>query len=208
MNKLTKIGAAALFTLFLAACDKAADKPVEPAKPAETTTEAAKPVEATTTEAVKSAETTTEAAKPAETTTSVPAAENNVQGFDDFQKLVLWNQEQEQKLATLQGQLAEKLNSKDPKQLEEAQQLVTEQFSTLLASLEALEIKDETINNLKQKTKDMFVLSQDIMSNSIKAIAAPTEELQKTLIEKTQKISESAAELQKLYTELQQKFAK
>lgn len=55
MNKLTKIGAAALFTLFLAACDKAADKPVEPAKPAETTTEAAKPVEATTTEAVKSA---------------------------------------------------------------------------------------------------------------------------------------------------------
>lgn len=208
MNKLTKIGAAALFTLFLAACDKAADKPVEAAKPAETTTEAAKPAETTTTETASPVEATAETSKPAETTASVPVVENNVQGFDDFQKLVLWNQEQEQKLAALQGQLAEKLNSKEPKQLEEAQQLVTEQFGALLASLEALEIKDEAINDLKQKTKDMFVLSQDIMSNSIKAIATPTEELQKTLIEKTQKISESAAELQKLYTELQQKFVK
>lgn len=192
MNKLTKVGAAALFTLFLAACDKAADKPVEAAKPA------------TTTEATKPAETAVPAAAES---TATPTATSNEQGVEDYKKLVVWNQEAEPKLAALQTQLAEKLGSKDPKQIEEAQQLFTEKFNEVLSSLEALEIKDEAVNNFKQKTKDMFVLSKEIMADSIKAITAPTAELQQTLMEKTQKITEAGAELQKLQAELQQKFA-
>lgn len=201
MNKLTKVGAAALFTLFLAACDKAADKPAEAAKPA-ATTEVAKP--ATTTEATKPAET---AAPTATESTATSTVTSNQQGVEDYKKLVVWNQEAEPKLAALQTQLVEKLGSKDPKQIEEAQQLFTEKFNEVLSSLEALEIKDEAVNNFKQKTKDIFLLSKEIMADSVKAITTPTPELKQGLMEKTQKITEAGAELQKLQAELQQKFA-
>lgn len=200
MNKLSKISATALVALFLAACDKPAEKaPVtEPAKKAETTqapatVETTKPAEAT------KAPATTEV-KPA---TEAPSAE----AIADFQKIVAWNAEQEKALASSQQDLQQKLATQDSKQIQEGLSQFTKKVDEVVKSLESISVSDEQVKTFKEKTKSVLVLSRYLIAEQVKAISAPNDEaIKQSLQQKTQELVESGNELQKLQADLQQRF--
>lgn len=186
MNKFTKISAAALLTVFLAACDKPA-----PAKPAE----------APKTEATAPAATAPKAETPA------PAVDaTQAQGVEDFKKIVEWNQSQEKALAGFQAELQQTLATQDKAKIEEALKTFTTKVTDVLKSLDALEIKNADVLAFKAKTKETLELSNDLIAESVKVMANPTAEAQKLIQEKSQKLMATGTELQKLQAELQQKF--
>lgn len=197
MNKLTKISATALIALFLAACDKPAQKTpaATETKPAETQTPAV--TETKSNEKQSSAVSET---KPA---VEAPSAE----AIADFQKIVTWNAEQEQALASSQAELQEKLASKDPKQIQEGLSQFTKKVDEVVKSLESINISDEQVKAFKEKTKSVLVLSSDLIAEQVKAISAPNDQtLQQSLQQKTQNLIQSGTELQKLQADLQQRF--
>lgn len=187
MNKFTKISAAALLTVFLAACDK-------PAAPAAT-------AEAPKTEATAPAATAPKAETPAP---AVDAAQT--QGVEDFKKLVEWNQSQEKALASSQAELQQTLATQDKAKIEEALKTFTTKVADVLKSLDALDVKNADAVAFKAKTKETLELSNDLIAESVKVMANPTPEAQKLIQDKSQKLMATGAELQKLQAELQQKF--
>lgn len=188
MNKFTKISAAALFAIFLTACDKPANKPAEAPK-AESAPAAQQAPAA-------------EAAK----TEAAPVAADQ-QGAEDFKKIVDWNLSQEKALAGFQAELQQKLASQDKAQIEEALKTFTTKVDEVLKSLDALEIKNADVNAFKAKTKETLTLSNELIAESVKAMANPTAtDVQKVIQDKTQQLMQSGADLQKLQAELQQKF--
>lgn len=190
MNKFTKISAAALLTVFLAACDKPA-----PAKPAD----APKPEAAAPAEAPK-------AETPAPAVEAPKADAAQVQGVEDFKKLVEWNQAQEQALASSQAELQQTLATQDKAKIEEALKTFTTKVADVLKSLDALDVKNADVLAFKAKTKETLELSNDLIAESVKVMANPTAEAQKLIQEKSQKLMATGTELQKLQAELQQKF--
>ncbi|VTU07990.1 lipoprotein HlpB [Actinobacillus indolicus] len=192
MNKFTKISAAALLTVFLAACDKPA-----PAKPAEAPkAEAAAQAPA----AAPKAET------PAPAAEAPKADAAQAQGVEDFKKLVEWNQAQEKALASSQAELQQTLATQDKAKIEEALKTFTTKVTDVLKSLDTLEIKNADVLAFKAKTKETLELSNDLIAESVKVMANPTPDAQKLIQEKSQKLMESGSALQKLQVELQQKF--
>lgn len=188
MNKFTKISATALFAIFLTACDKPANKPAEAPK-AESAPAAQQAPAA-------------EAAK----TEAAPVAADQ-QGAEDFKKIVDWNLSQEKALAGFQAELQQKLASQDKAQIEEALKTFTTKVDEVLKSLDALEIKNADVNAFKAKTKETLTLSNELIAESVKAMANPTAtDVQKVIQDKTQQLMQSGADLQKLQAELQQKF--
>ncbi len=188
MNKFTKISAAALFAIFLTACDKPANKPAEAPK-AESAPAAQQAPAA-------------EAAK-----TEAAPVEADQQGAEDFKKIVDWNLSQEKALAGFQAELQQKLASQDKAQIEEALKTFTTKVDEVLKSLDALEIKNADVNAFKAKTKETLTLSNELIAESVKAMANPTAtDVQKVIQDKTQQLMQSGADLQKLQAELQQKF--
>ncbi|WP_373778189.1 lipoprotein HlpB [Glaesserella sp.] len=189
MNKMTKISAAALFAIFLTACDKPADKPATEAPKAET----------------PAAQQSAPAAEAPKTEAAPVAADQ--QGIEDFKKIVEWNQAQEQTLAGFQAELQQKLASQDKAQIEEALKTFTSKVDEVLKSLDSLDIKNADVNVFKAKTKETLTLSNELIAESVKAMANPTAtDVQKVIQDKTQQLMQSGAELQKLQAELQQKF--
>ncbi|WP_373820352.1 lipoprotein HlpB [Glaesserella sp.] len=189
MNKMTKISAAALFAIFLTACDKPADKPATEAPKAET----------------PAAQQPAPAAEAPKTEAAPVAADQ--QGIEDFKKIVEWNQAQEQTLAGFQAELQQKLASQDKAQIEEALKTFTSKVDEVLKSLDSLDIKNADVNVFKAKTKETLTLSNELIAESVKAMANPTAtDVQKVIQDKTQQLMQSGAELQKLQAELQQKF--
>ncbi len=195
MNKFTKISAAALLTVFLAACDKPA-----PAKPAEAPkAEAAAPA-AQAPAAAPKAET------PAPAVEAPKADAAQAQGVEDFKKLVEWNQAQEKALASSQAELQQTLATQDKAKIEEALKTFTTKVTDVLKSLDTLEIKNADVLAFKAKTKETLELSNDLIAESVKVMANPTAEAQKLIQEKSQKLMESGNVLQKLQVELEKKF--
>ncbi|QBQ64465.1 lipoprotein HlpB [Actinobacillus indolicus] len=191
MNKFTKISAAALLTVFLAACDKPA-----PAKPAE----------APKAEAAAQAPAAPKAETPAPAAEAPKADAAQAQGVEDFKKLVEWNQAQEKALASSQAELQQTLATQDKAKIEEGLKAFTIKVADVLKSLDALEIKNADVLAFKAKTKETLELSNDLIAESVKVMANPTPEAQKLIQEKSQKLMESGNALQKLQAELQQKF--
>lgn len=187
MTKLTKISAAALFALFLTACDK----------PADNKTEAAKAEPKQTMEAPKAEST------PAAT---MDTAKADAQGVEDFKKLLEWNQAQEASLAQAQAELQQGVATQDKAKVEAAFSAFKGKVEDVLKSLDALDIKNADVNAFKAKTKESLMLSSDLISESVKAMAAPTPELQAALQEKAQKLMQLGVDLQKAQAELQTKF--
>lgn len=193
MNKLTKISATALVALFLAACDKPAEKApaAEPAK----TTEAA-PTTATAP--------TAEAAKPAETTVAAPSEAAKA----DFQKLVDWNASQESAMSAAQAELQQKLASQDPKQIQEGLSTFNKKVEETVKSLDAIEVSDAQIKTFKEKTKSVLTLSSEVISEQVKTISTPNDQAAlQSVQQKAQSLIEAGNELQKLNVELQQRFS-
>ncbi|QIM63420.1 hypothetical protein A1D29_09065 [Pasteurellaceae bacterium Orientalotternb1] len=200
MTKLTKISAAALFALFLTACDKPADKAAEPAKQeTKQTMEAAKP------EVAPAPAAATEAPKAEEMKAEMPA---DAQGVEDFKKLLEWNQSQETMLAQAQAELQQSVASQDKAKVEEAFNAFKGKVDEVLKSLDSLEIKNQEVNAFKAKTKESLMLSSDLITDSVKVMTAPTPEAQAAIQEKAQKLMLLGAELQKAQIELQTKFSK
>lgn len=207
MTKFTKISATALFTLFLTACDKPANKPAEAAKPAATTpatqpAEAAKPAEATPV-----AQPAAEAPK-AETTAPAAqlSAEELAQGKEDFKKILDWNKTQEQIANAAQKTLQEKLATQDPKQIEAALTEFAKTVEDTIKSLEVVEVKNTLVKAYKEKMKEILNLSNSVIVDSVKVMATPTAEAQEALKTKTQQLLSLGNELQNSQTELQQTF--
>lgn len=201
MTKFTKISAAALFALFLTACEKPADKAAAPAKQeTKQTMEAPKP-EATPAPAA----TVTEAPKAEEAKADMSA---DAQGVEDFKKLLEWKQSQEVMLAQAQAELQQSVASQDKAKVEEAFKAFKGKVDEVLKSLDSLEIKNQEVNAFKAKTKESLMLSSDLITDSVKVMAAPTPEAQAAIQEKAQKLMLLGAELQKSQIELQNKFAK
>ena len=206
MTKFTKITATAIFAVFLTACDKPAQKTEAKAETPAATQPATK-VEETkpaTAQASQQAETTKSEAAPA--TQQSEAAKVDAEGAADFKKVVEWNQAQEKGLAEAQNALQQKLATQDKTQIEEGLKAFKVKVDEVLKSLDALEVKNADVANFKAKTKETLTLSNELIAESVKAMTAPTAELQNVIQEKTQKLMQSGADLQKLQAELQAKF--
>ncbi|THA08657.1 lipoprotein HlpB [Rodentibacter pneumotropicus] len=134
MNKLTKITATALFTLFLAACDKVADKTADTAKPAEATA----PVM------------TAEAQEKVDYEKLV--AWNQEQGAVQAQ-----NQQK------LQQALSAAAESKDENKAKAAVEEFNKSVQTSIASLDALDVKSDLISNAKNQTKEVLTLASQLL---------------------------------------------
>lgn len=200
MNNLTKISATALVALFLAACDKPAQKPAEPAK-AETAPAAQTPAEPAKTEAAPAPAAQPE--KAAETTTAAPSEAAKA----DFQKLVEWNAAQEQTMAAAQAELQQKLTSQDPKQIQEGLSAFNKKVEDTIKSLDAINVSDEQIKAFKEKTKSVLELSSDVLSSQVKVMTTPNDaSLVETIQKKSEALIGASTELQKLNAELQQRF--
>jgi len=180
MNKFTKISATALLALFLTACDKPADKAPE-AKP-----------EAAQTQAV---------------------SEVKVDEKGDYQKLVDWNKVQEQ--TQLQSQqkfqqdLVAAVQAQDEKKVKEAIETFNQSVKDTITSLDALDVKAESIKSIKEQTKNVLSLASGLLVDQANmSFTNPTQtpEQQKAYAEKAEALRNAMAELQKQSVELEQKF--
>ena len=180
MNKFTKISATALLALFLTACDKPADKAPE-AKP-----------EAAQTQAV---------------------SEVKVDEKGDYQKLVDWNKAQEQ--TQLQSQqkfqqdLVAAVQAQDEKKVKEAIETFNQSVKDTITSLDALDVKAESIESIKEQTKNVLSLASGLLVDQANmSFTNPTQtpEQQKAYAEKAEVLRNAMAELQKQSVELEQKF--
>ena len=189
MNKFTKISATALLALFLTACDKPADKAPE-----------AKPEAAQT-----------------QTTTEVKTEENKVSDIDveeaDYKKLLEWNKAQEQVQLDAQQKLQQNLvaavQEKDDKKVKEAINTFNQSMAGTIASLDALELKSESIKTVKEQTKKVLNLATALLveqANVSLINPTPTQEQQKAYAEKAEALRNAMTELQKQSVELEQKF--
>ena len=180
MNKFTKISATALLALFLTACDKPADKAPE--------------------------------AKP-ETAQTQAASEVKVDEKGDYQKLVDWNKAQEQ--TQLQSQqkfqqdLVAAVQAQDEKKVKEAIETFNQSVKDTITSLDALDVKAESIKSIKEQTKNILSLASGLLVDQANmSFTNPTQtpEQQKAYAEKAEVLRKAMAELQKQSIELEQKF--
>ncbi|OOF54860.1 lipoprotein HlpB [Rodentibacter genomosp. 2] len=185
MNKLTKITATALFTLFLTACDKAADKTADAAKP-ETTQQ-------------------TEAAKPAETT--APAMTAEAQEKADYEKLIAWNQEQGAVQAQNQQKLQQALSAaaaaKDENKAKAAIEEFNKNVQASIASLDALDLKSDLISNAKNQTKEVLTLASQLL---VTQANVKTEADQKAYAEQAAQLQSKMQALAELGAQIEAKF--
>lgn len=180
MNKFTKISATALFALFLTACDKPADKAPE-AKPEAAQTQA--------------------------------TSEVKVDEKGDYQKLVDWNKAQEQ--TQLQSQqkfqqdLVAAVQAQDENKVKEAIETFNQSVKDTITSLDALDVKAESIKSIKEQTKNVLSLASGLLVDQANmSFTNPTQtpEQQKAYAEKAEALRNAMAELQKQSVELEQKF--
>ena len=180
MNKFTKISTTALLALFLTACDKPADKAPE-TKPEAAQTQA--------------------------------ASEVKVDEKGDYQKLVDWNKAQEQ--TQLQSQqkfqqdLVAAVQAQDEKKVKEAIETFNQSVKDTITSLDALDVKAESIKSIKEQTKNVLSLASGLLIDQANmSFTNPTQtpEQQKAYAEKAEALRKAMAELQKQSIELEQKF--
>lgn len=124
----------------------------------------------------------------------------------DFKKLVEFGEKQQQSQAAFQSELRQKLATQDPQQIEAALTEFNQKVMQIAKELDAVEVKSEEIKAFKAKMKQGLTLSNELLSDGIQLMKSPTEELQKTLQEKTQNALALGKELQQLQTELQKKY--
>ncbi|OOF66161.1 lipoprotein HlpB [Rodentibacter sp. Ppn85] len=184
MNKLTKVTATALFALFLTACDKAADKTANTAKP-ETTQQA-------------------ETAKPTE---AAPVMSAEAQEKADYDKLIAWNQEQgavqAQNQQKLQQELTAAAEAKDENKAKAAIEEFNKNVQASIASLDALDVKSDLIGSAKNQTKEVLTLAGQLL---IAQANVKTEADQKAYAEKAAELQNKMQSLAELGAKIEAKF--
>lgn len=132
----------------------------------------------------------------------------------DYKKFQEWYQVQEQTQATAQAELQKQLTEvmsqaqKDPKALEAVLNTFAGKVQETLKSLDAVDVKSAEIKALKGKTKAVLGLSNEVISEQVKVMAAPTAEAQQAIQAKATQLNQAAQELQKLQADLKAKFEK
>lgn len=124
----------------------------------------------------------------------------------DFKKLVEFGEKQQQSQVAFQTELRQKLATQDPQQIEAALTEFNQKVMQIAKELDAVEVKSEEIKAFKAKMKQGLTLSNELLSESVKMMKNPSEELQKSLQVKTQNALDFGKELQKLQVELQAKY--
>ena len=185
MKKFTALSTAALLAIFLTACDKPASKTTEPATPAK-----------------ESATTSTPAAKQA---APAPKADTGEQDYKTFRQ---WKAEQELAINTASEEAMKKLGEQaDPKVMQETlNKVLMEQIQAVKASAEKLDIQDEKVKALKDKTLEVLALGLKMMEATETVAKNPTEESHKTLGELQTQLNKLADEGLALEAELTQKY--
>ncbi|MEG9499187.1 lipoprotein HlpB [Mannheimia indoligenes] len=185
MNKFTKISATALVALFLAACDKPAPK-------------------APATEAAPAATPAAETAKQAEMTVAAPSEAAKA----DYQKLAAWNAEQEKSMQAAQVELQQKLATQDPKQMQEGLVAFNKKVEDTVKSLEAVDLSDAQLKELKEKSKSALTLSSEVLNEQVKVLSNPADEaLKQSAQKKSEALIEINTELQRISAEVEKRFS-
>ncbi|WGE32390.1 hypothetical protein NYR60_01880 [Actinobacillus genomosp. 2] len=134
----------------------------------------------------------------------------------DYKKFQEWYQMQEKTQATAQAEFQKQLTEvmgqqqKDPKALETLLNSFAGKVQETLKSLDTIDVKSEEIKALKDKTKAVLGLSNEVLTEQVKLMAAPTADqaAQQAIQAKTQQLTQTAQELQKLQADLKAKFEK
>ena len=191
MKKFTALSTAALLVIFLTACDKPASKTTETATPAKETAAAT-----ASTPAAKEA-----AATPA----PAPKADTGEQDYKTFRQ---WKAEQELAINTASEEAMKKLGEQaDPKVMQEIlNKVLMEQIQAVKASAEKLDIQDEKVKALKDKTLEVLALGLKMMEATETVAKNPTEESHKVLGELQTQLNKLANEGLALEAELTQKY--
>lgn len=150
--------------------------------------------------------------KPATSTdakTEAPKTEVNAtsQGATDLAALLAWKAEQETALNQAQNDLQQGIVSKDQTKIASAFKAFQEKVGSVLNSLDGLNVTNADVSAFKAKIKESLVLSNELIESWVKMAGNATEEGQKAVQEKAQKLTEVGAQLQQTQIELQKKFA-
>lgn len=140
----------------------------------------------------------------AETTVSETAIKEQEKA--DFQKIIEWNNSQQEALAHSQMALQETISTGDRIKIEESLNAFNTKVDEVLKSLETVDVKSELLIQFKNKMKETLSLSNDLIAESVKAMSNPTLETQKVIQAKTQTLINAGQELEKFQAQLQQRF--
>ncbi len=174
MTKLTKIGAVALLSIFLTACDKAADKPAQNVK----TEQKAEAVKVDT-------------------------------GAQDYKAFREWQHAQERSINDAIKNEMEKLGdkAKDPKVAQEAMsKALLAQIEVIKQSVTSLNITDEQVKALKEKSLEALSLGAQMMVEAEKVAQNPTPEAHKAFGDLQAKLDKIAHEGKAIEAELVKKY--
>lgn len=184
MKKFTALSTAALLAIFLTACDKPASKTTETATPAKETAAAS---------------------TPAKEAAPAPKADRGEQDYKTFRQ---WKAEQERTINAASEEAMKKLGEQaDPKVMQETlNKVLMEQILAVKASAEKLDIQDEKVKALKDKTLEVLALGLKMMEATETVAKNPTEESHKALGELQTQLNKLADEGLALESELTQKY--
>lgn len=174
MTKLTKISAVALLSVFLTACDKAADKPTQNVK----TEQKAEAVKVDT-------------------------------GAQDYKAFREWQRAQERSINDAIKNEMEKLGdkAKDPKVAQEAMnKALLAQIEVIKQNATSLNITDEQVKALKEKSLEALSLGAQMMVEAEKVAQNPTPEAHKAFGELQAKLDKIAHEGKVIEAELMKKY--
>lgn len=177
MKKLTTLSTAAMLAIFLTACDdKASNDAASTEKP------------------------TTE-----QTQATAPKVDTGEQDYKAFRQ---WQAEQEKALNVAMDEAMKKLGSNpDPKLAEETMNKVwLDQINAIKESAAQLNLQDEKVNALKQKSLEAIEIGLKMTEEGKKVAENPSEETHKAFSELQAQLMQIAEEGQKLEAELVQKY--
>ena len=197
MTKLKTLSAIALLSALLTACDK----------PVETTSNVVNTAPAAQTE------TKPETAPSNQEKTEVNAEEKTAEvvdaGAEDYKKFREWQKAQEQGIENAITTEVEKLGdkAKDEKLLRDAMnRALLAQANVIKQSADTLQIADEKVKQLKEKSLEALSLGIQLMTEGEKVVHQPTEESHKIFSELQAKLDQVAKEGKTLEEELIKKY--
>ncbi|WP_439242945.1 hypothetical protein [Lonepinella sp. BR2474] len=185
MNKLTKISAVSLFALCLTACDKPAEKAPQAAQAQQTTQQSA----------------------PQNKQVTLTVSDQNI---DDVKKFLAWDAQQMEFLKAPQDMLKVATEAKDVAKIQDALKQLSERAQKVLVDADKLDIKDATVNLLKDKAKENLVLSLNFVNESFSYLIQgkqPSEEEKQKLNTIYQHLAASSQELQQVREQLYKAIA-
>lgn len=178
MKNFKTLSTAAMLAIFLTACDK----------PANTTAPTAEKPAA-------------EQAAPA----PAPKADTGAQDYKTFRQ---WQADQEKALNIAMDEAMKKLGANpDPKLAEETlNSVLSNQIETIKSSAAELNIQDEQVKALKEKSLEAIEIGVKMMEEGKKVAEKPSEEAHKAFSDLQAQLVKIAEEGQKLEAELVQKY--